>query len=159
MNIRWIKPKDMNFILEIEKESFPEPWTKKDFDRVFANKDCVCQIYCDADTDKVLGYLVYEYDKVSYNLVNFAVAPKMRRQGIGKALIQSLISHMENSAKRKMFVSISDKNLTAQLFMRKMGFRAEKISRNFYGPDHNAYEFILMRQTSNKEKDELCRGT
>jgi len=158
MKIRWMIRKDEKSILNIEKQSFPEPWSKKDFDKTLENKNCIGQVCCDED-DNVLGYLIYEYDKESYHIINFAVAEGQRRHGLGKSLVQKLISHMENSNTRgRIFASVSDRNLTAQLFFRKLGFRAERISRNLFGKEHHAYEFVLPKTLNVKQKDELCQG-
>lgn len=158
MNVRWIAPKDMAIVLGIEQENFPDPWTRDDFNRAFHNKNCVGRILED-NNGEIVGYLVYEYDQVSYSIINLAVAKNKQRQGFGKTLMENLISHMENSAKGRMLATISDRNLAAQLFLRRIGFRAERISRDFFGPEHHGYEFVFLRTTTpNKQKDELCQG-
>lgn len=155
MNLRWLKPKDFSVVLEIEKQSFPDPWTKQDFHRVFENKNCVCRV-CE-DGEEVVGYMVYEYDAISYNIINLAVVKHYRRHGVARFLVSGLISQMSDSSKYQMFASVSDRNLGAQLFFKAMEFKAEKISRNFFGPDHNSYDFRFMKKNS-KKRDELCQG-
>lgn len=149
MNLRWLKPKDFAVVLEIEKQSFPDPWTKQDFHRVLDNKNCICRVA--EEGDELIGYMVYEYNSTSYNIVNLAVARHYRRHGVAKFLVSGLMSQMSDSCKHRILVSVSDRNLGAQLLFKSLGFRAEKISRNFFGADHNSYDFRFMKKTAKKE--------
>lgn len=153
MKIRRFKSKDFSVVLEIENQSFPNPWTKQDFYRGFKNENCVC--YVIEDEKEVVGYIVYVCDSTSCKIINLAVAKHYRRHGVAQSLLSEVIEQMEQTP---ILASISDRNLGAQLFFRSLGFKAEKISRNFFGPDHNSYDFVLLRMSNIKQKDELCRG-
>lgn len=156
MSLRWFKSRDMLHVLDIEEESFPEPWTEEDFHQMFQNKNCACMIFEDESKGgKPVGYMIFDYNKTAYKIINMAVDKNYRRCGVGRALIASLIEYMNEGPKGSIRASVSDRNLPAQLFLRDVGFKAKRISRDIFGPDHHSYDFVLVKEFA--EKDKLCQ--
>lgn len=159
MNIRWMISCDMVYILEIEKDNFPDPWSRECFHKILKNRNCIGKVY--ERDGKILGYLIQEWDKTTYNVVNLVIAKNSQRQGVAKELLSELIARMNKPyGKERILVSISDRNLVGQLFFRSLEFKAEKISYNFFGKDHHSYDFVLLKNKnlSLRQKDESCRG-
>jgi ribosomal-protein-alanine N-acetyltransferase len=130
LDIRWMIRRDMNEILEIEKRSFPNPWTDEEFIRCLRQRNCIGKT-ADLD-DKVVGFLIYELHKDRLHLLNFAVAPTHRRQGIGKRMVGKLTGILTPHRRNRILLETRETNLASQLFFRSHGFEAVSILRDYY---------------------------
>jgi len=128
--IRWMFKRDMPQVLEIEAESFEFPWSEDDFHRCLRQRNCVGMV---ADWDgEILGYMIYELQKNGLHLLNFAVAPRCRRRGVGRQMAARLIAKLAPQRRTRITLEVRETNLTAQLFFRALGFRAVSVLRGFY---------------------------
>jgi len=168
INIRPIEPADLNALLTIENASFPEPWEVQDFKTSLNesnNVGCLAETHCE-----VVGYLIYRLEESQYSIVSMAVAPHVRRQGIGRMMFEKLIFNRIafeklvlrlNPLKRTQIVlTASEQNLDAHLFFQALGFKAVEVLWDFYGPGHDGYDFVYNTGTPYKYKrlDEACQG-
>lgn len=136
--VRWTIRRDMLAVLQIEQDSFEFTWSEDEFMRVLRQRNCIGMVY--DNEDQITGYMIYELQKTQLRLLNFAVSPQYRRQGIGTAMIQKLIKKLTpptsalHAQKRrtKIILNVRETNLNAQLFFRQMGFYATATLRNYY---------------------------
>ncbi len=128
--IRWMIRRDLPTLLEIEKASFEFPWTEEDFIRSLRQRNCIGMV---ADNqDEVLGFMVYELYRSRIHLVNLAVHPDRRREGIGSAMINKLISKLGSTRRSRISLEVRETNIHAQFFFRALGFKAIGLLKNFY---------------------------
>ena len=139
MRIQWMIRRDLPRVLEIEKLCYRYPWSEKDFVNYLTTKMCVgftVSIERPSEnygrSDLVVGYMIYLLETKRLNLVNIAIHPEYQRQGFGKALIKKLINKMEQSRRNAIRTMTHECNLGAQLFLKKMGFKANFIKRGVY---------------------------
>jgi ribosomal-protein-alanine N-acetyltransferase len=145
--IRWMIRKDLSFVLNIEESSFEFPWTEDEFIhclRQRANIGMVAEI-----GEDVVGYMIYGLHKNRIDLLTLAVHPSFRKQGIGRSMIEKLISKLEYQRRNRITTEVRETNLAAQLFLRQMGFRATDIRRNAYdNTPEDAYQMIYRTNLS-----------
>jgi ribosomal-protein-alanine N-acetyltransferase len=129
----------MTEVLDIEKASFENPWLEEDFFRRFRQRNCICVVA--ENDDQIDGYMVYKLFKHRFEILNLAVHPAVRRQGIADELVSRLIRiHSDRTA---IEVTIRETNLSGQLFFKSLGFKAVEILRDYFDDvDEDAY---LMR--------------
>jgi ribosomal-protein-alanine N-acetyltransferase len=148
MNVRSIRPEDLNSILDIERVSFPNPWTKKTFCSSLGNKENVGLLI--EDKSKILGYVIYRVSSTQLFIINIAVSPLERRKKIGTNLVNRVISNLDN--RKKIFITVSDQSLDAHLFLKSLEFKAIKILKDFFDKGHDGYNFIYKKQVVRKTK-------
>ena len=129
--IRWLIRRDMREILEIEKRSFDHPWTEEEFLCCLRQRNCIGMVYESSRYD-IHGYMIYELHKDRLKILNLAVAPEVRRTGIGRAMVTRLIDKLSQQRRTSIECEVSERNLPAQLFLQAAGFRAEEILRTHY---------------------------
>jgi len=85
---------DIDQIMEIENVSFPTPWHEKIFEMELKKPRALHSV-CKKN-NRVVGYLVswMLYDEI--HILNVAVHPDCRRNGIAKKLIDYTITHFAN---------------------------------------------------------------
>ena len=130
VHIRWMIRRDMPSVLEIEKGSFEFPWSEEEFIRCLRQRNCIGMVA--ESNEEVTGFMIYELDKNKLHLLNFAVHPKFRRSGVGRAMIEKLVSKLTNQRRSRITLEVRETNLQAQIFFRELGFRAISVLRQYY---------------------------
>ena len=158
ININPITLEVLDEILVLEDVSFPVAWTKKDFIKINNDKKNISLV---AELDKkIVGYVVFECVGLRCTLLSIAVSPNMRRKKIGSTLIREVLCNILELFD-KITLTSSEKNLDAHLFFKNLGFKAVKISNDFYGKNHDGYCFEYYPKEAfvhNKNLVELCKG-
>ncbi len=130
VHIRWMIRRDMVDVLDIENEGFEFSWSEDDFIRCLRQRNCIGMV---AEHDnQVVGFMVYELKKSRLHVLNFAVARKYRRLGVGSQMIAKLIGKLSTQRRNRILLEIRETNLPAQLFFRENGFRAISLLRDYY---------------------------
>lgn len=150
-HIRWVLlSRDLPAMLFIEKASSSDPLIEADFEYYHRQKKTyliVAEI-----KEKIVGFMIYKLQKPKklqpsqFFILNFAVHPDWRRQGIGKQMAENIISKITTFRCDRITIDVREKNLDAQLFLCSCGFRATSISREFYpdtGEDAFVFEYII----------------
>jgi ribosomal-protein-alanine N-acetyltransferase len=133
--------RDMTEVLEIENQSFEFPWSEEDFIRCLRQRNCIGMV---AEHDEhVAGFMIYELHRNRLHMLNFAVASEFRRRGVGDQMVQKLIGKLSSQRRNKILLEVRETNLGAQLFFRRLGFRAVQVLRDFY--DDTTEDAYLMQ--------------
>lgn len=144
-NIRWLIHRDMDEVIEIERASYDDPWTEDEFMSYLRQRNVIGQVVertsYERSTYEILGFMVYEFHVHAMQLLNIAVRPDCRMQGIGASMIDKMKGKMSQQ-KRLLSVTVRETNVGGQLFFRAMGLRCEEIIRDYYtGYSEDGYEF------------------
>ena len=156
VHIRWMIRRDMPEVLAIESGSFEFPWTEDDFVRCLRQRNCSGMVA--EQNERVVGFMIYELHRNRLHVLNFAVHPKFRRQGIGGQMLTKLISKLSPLRRNRVMLEVRETNLGAQLFFKALNFRAVSVLRDFYeDTTEDAYlmQYRYSSSTPNAETDEL----
>ena len=82
--------------------------------------------------EEVAGFMIYELHKTRIHILSFAVHPDFRRQNVGTAMVEKLVSKLAYQRRNRIVLEVRETNLPAQLFFRKLGFRATGVLKSFY---------------------------
>ena len=142
--IRWLIRRDMDEVLEIENRSFEFPWTESDFLAVLRERNCIGTVY-ESPNGLIHGFMIYELHKDTLRILNLAVAPEVRRTGVGRAMVKRLIDKLSQQRRHIIEVEVRETNVVAQSFLAGAGFRAVKVLRRHY--DDTNEDAYLFRYT------------
>src|SRR5512141_2461456 len=124
-------PSDLDGVMAIEEVSFPTPWTRgmfiEDFPRDFSDT-----LVAAGKDDEVLGYAVCWTIAGEAHLLNIAVHPARRGQGIGRALLAECIRRAARAGASLIFLEVRAGNEDAQRLYRSMGFTFWGIRKGYY---------------------------
>jgi len=122
--------RDIPHIVEIERRSFPTPWSEWAFRRELKSKNAhflVAKI-----GREVVGYLDIWIVLDEAHITNIAVAPEHRRKGIGERLMRYALEMAKSKGVRKVTLEVRENNIPAQNLYRKFGFRPLGIREGYY---------------------------
>jgi ribosomal-protein-alanine N-acetyltransferase len=122
--------RDMPEVGEIEQRSFEFPWSDDDFIRCLRQRNCIGMVA--EQSERVVGFMIYELHKNRLHILNFAVHPDFRRRGVGDQMIHKLVSKLAPQRRSRIMLEVRETNLPAQLFFKNLGFRAISLLREFY---------------------------
>lgn len=136
VTMRWMITPDIVDVLRIELESFQYAWTEDDFKRTLGGN--VVGIVAESN-GRIAGFMIYELFDDEFHLMNFAVAQDFRRQKVGTQMIGKLIAKLSRR-RPALRIEVREKNMAAQKFFSKCGFRAWEVVNEFYeNPVEDAY--------------------
>lgn len=142
VDIRWMIRRDMDEVLEIEKQSFDEPWDKNEFLKQLRIGNNIGMVFTYQEV--VAGYVVYALHKRSLEILNLAVHPEYRRCSAGTLLIEKLQYKVNGHFRRDHITAlVRERNLPAQMLFSKNHFVCDGIVKGAYANhDEDAYSFI-----------------
>lgn len=135
---RKLKPEDVYEVVQIEKQCFSDPWSESAILESALSPNsyfivAVKKFEKEEDEEKkILGYAgLYAAGEEAY-VYNIAVRPEWQGKGIGKSLINELVSYClkNNLGFISLEVRISN-NIAINLY-KKFGFKILGKRRNFY---------------------------
>ena len=131
VHIRWMIRRDMPEILEIEDRSFEFPWSEEDFIRCLRQRNCIGMVAeCN---DHIVGFMIYELHKNRLHILNFAVHPSFRHQGVGTQMAHKLMGKLSYQRRTRILLEVRETNLVGSAVLpHGAGFRAVSVLRDFY---------------------------
>jgi ribosomal-protein-alanine N-acetyltransferase len=127
-------------ILEIEKVSFPSPWSMKAFKSEIQNKSACLWVLIE---DQILsGYMCFWMFDSEIQLINIAVHPEKRQRGLGEYLLTKMIEDCISKAKHYIWLEVRPSNAAAKRLYQKMGF-GEVGRRKRYYSDTNEDAIVM----------------
>jgi ribosomal-protein-alanine N-acetyltransferase len=132
LELRKLELRDLNAIEEIERVSYPTPWSRSMFAGELAKPSSLSLGAFDVETGALVGYLVISRYVDAWHVMNVAVAPEHRRQGIAKALLDRLFEVTASDERRGYTLEVRVSNEGAIRLYEEMGFVARGVRRGYY---------------------------
>jgi ribosomal-protein-alanine N-acetyltransferase len=151
VQIRWMIRRDMPEVLDIEQQSFEFAWTEDDFLCCLRQRNCIGMVA--EHQERIVGFMIYELLKSQLHVLNFAVAPWARRQGVGSQMIDKLVAKLAQQRRHEIRLEVREGNLPAQLFFHRQSFFATNVLRGYY--DDTAEDAYVMRFVIDAEDEPM----
>jgi ribosomal-protein-alanine N-acetyltransferase len=151
--------RDMPEVLQIETHGFDYPWSEEDFLRCLRQRNCIGMVA--EHGERVVGFMVYELHKTKLHILNFAVHPEFRRQGVGQQMMAKLITKLSTHRRTRVTLEVRETNLPAQLFFSNQDFVAMRVLRNYYedtGEDAYHMQYQLGEPVGLEEESDSLAG-
>jgi ribosomal-protein-alanine N-acetyltransferase len=136
--VRRLAYSDLPAVIAIERRSFPSPWSLAMFVLELSKPSGIC--LAAATEQGLTGYLVCSRYADVWHLMNVAVAPETRRQGIATTLMQRLFEQAGDDARFTLEVRTSNEEAIAMY--RRFGFRPAGRRRRYY--HDNGEDALIM---------------
>lgn len=117
-------------IYEIECASFTDPWSAASLKDTAERTDSIFHVALAEGVPCGFGCLLVVAGEGE--LVDIAVSPAYRKQGIGQRLMTSLLSEAQNRHVEQIFLEVRQTNTPAQGLYRKNGFVEIGIRKRYY---------------------------
>ena len=132
IELRRLEMRDLDRIEEIERESYPTPWSRSMFAGELAKPSSVCLGAFDTEQDVLVGYLIISRYVDAWHVMNVAVEPSERRRGIAQNLLERLFELTANDSRRGYTLEVRVSNTDAIRLYERLGFQARGLRRGYY---------------------------
>jgi ribosomal-protein-alanine N-acetyltransferase len=151
LELRRLDLGDLDAIERIERASYPTPWSRSMFASELAKPSSLSFGAVD-ETGTLVGYLVLSRYVDAWHIMNVAVAPERRRQGIASALLQRLLELTKDDSLRGYTLEVRVSNLGAIRLYERFGFRRKGIRRGYY-TDNREDALIMWRDADSADAE------
>ena len=100
IEFRKLKLRDLNEVEEIERTSYPTPWSRSMFAGELAKPSSVCLGAVDSELDELVGYLIISRYVDAWHVMNLAVSASHRRKGIATRMMERLFELTAGDGRR-----------------------------------------------------------
>ena len=151
ISLRRLELGDLDEIERIERASYPTPWSRAMFASELAKPSSVSLGAVD-DAGALVGYLVLSRYVDAWHVMNVAVAPERRREGIASALLRQLLDQTRGDAKRGYTLEVRVSNVGAISLYERFGFRPKGVRRGYY-TDNREDALIMWRDAEPADRE------
>ena len=130
MEIRKMTDREVPQVAELEKLCFAMPWSEKSVAGELDNPLALWLVAMEGD--RLAGYVGSQTVMDETDMMNLAVAPQFRRQGVGEALVNALTASLKELGSRCLTLEVRDSNEAARALYGKLGFREIGRRRRYY---------------------------
>lgn len=143
--------KDLSPIRRIETQSFHKPWRRETLRWTLLSDSIFVLV---GEKQSVLGYAIFTPNRPRVNaftmsefpeesssghILNLAVSPDRRREGIATTLVDRVGRELESKGKDKIALEVRESNEAARNFYLQQGFEVTHTINGYYLNKDNAY--------------------
>lgn len=135
-SIRPMEEKDLDAVLQAERECHSHPWSAEIFRRELVNPvSCRRLLILDGQP---AAYLCAWYLVGELHIHNIATRPAFRRRGLALELLKSMIDECRNNGLERVFLEVRAGNVGAIALYRAFGFFETGRRQGYYSDGEDA---------------------
>jgi ribosomal-protein-alanine N-acetyltransferase len=139
LRIRRATRADLSAMHRIEQASFSDPWTEDSFATALSLDRMQVLVAESHEGEQggdgavgLLGYVVALVIGPEAEIADLAVAPKARRRGIGRALLERALAELAAVGVRTLYLEVRESNQAARTLYDAHGFASVGRRRGYY---------------------------
>lgn len=142
MEIIRMEESHVPLIAALEKHCFSDPWSESSIAAELKNPLSLWLVAMEGET--VVGYIGSQTVPDEADMMNVAVHPDHRRQGVGQLLVDTLVAALKAKKVRSLALEVRVSNESAIALYEKLGFATVGCRPNYYrNPRENA---LIMKK-------------
>ncbi len=127
-------------IVEIERESFPDPWSRGSIEQCVQGK--FASVLAAVEDGHVEGFAIFNVLADEAELYTIAVRRDSRRRGVGGAILKRVKDCAREQGAVRMFLEVRKSNAAARALYKRVGFAVCGERRGYY--DAPREDAVLM---------------
>lgn len=131
---------DLDAIMEIEPHIYSHPWSRGNFSDSLVSGYSAWVLL---DGTKIIGYALMMMVLDEAHLLNLSVAKDYQKQGLGRQLLEHMITIAKKHDAANMFLEVRPSNISAIALYENIGFNEMAVRRGYY-PAHNGREDAVL---------------
>jgi [ribosomal protein S18]-alanine N-acetyltransferase len=143
--LRGLTEEDLDEVMAIENGSFVRPWTKRLFEETLRSD--VSEGLGLESEGRVVGYIVFYAVEGEAHVLNFAVHPLFRRQGLGLTMLKGALKGLRGRGVTVFFLEVREGNAGAIGLYEKCGFERIGRRKRYYSETNE--DALVMRCAAN----------
>jgi ribosomal-protein-alanine N-acetyltransferase len=132
---------DLDEIMCIEPHIYSHPWSRGNF------VDSLRSGYASwvlLSEDEIIGYSLMMMVLDEAHLLNLSVAKPYQKRGLGRLLLEHMITVAKRHGAANMFLEVRPSNISAIALYENIGFNEMAIRRGYYPAQQGREDAVLM---------------
>lgn len=142
--ISLLTPQDLDRAFAIEQRSHAFPWSEKTF--ASNQGERYLNYRLDVGTE-MAAFAITQIVLDEATLFNLAVDPAFQRRGLGRTLLQHVISELEKRGVLTLWLEVRASNQAAIALYQQLDFNEVSVRRNYYPTAEGKEDAIIMALT------------
>ncbi len=134
-------------LVALEQKAFSTPWGAEQYTAAFEqNSFLVFALRPHVQPAKLAAYVALYHTLDEMEILNIAVDPQLRRQGLGYHLLHNTIKNAKQCHVERMVLEVRTSNIPARNLYEKLGFISVGLRKKYYadtGEDACVYALAL----------------
>ena len=134
--------KDLSKIYDLERESYDFPWTKEIL------RDCILYKYDSFAvffSENLVGYVIAKITYPETHILNLTVKKNFRKKGIGRSLIELIISEARLKNSETIILEVRVDNIQAQSLYKKLNFEIIGTRKDYYESENGREDAYVLK--------------
>ncbi len=149
VELRRLDARDLDTVEVIERASYPTPWSRSMF-AAELRKPSALALGAYAETGELVAYAFASRYVDAWHVMNVAVAPEFRQQGIATQLLERLFEVTADDQRRGYTLEVRVSNQPAIRLYERLGFEPRGLRRGYY-TDNREDALIMWRDAVKAE--------
>jgi ribosomal-protein-alanine N-acetyltransferase len=149
VDIRPLQLRDLSAIEEIERASYPTPWSRSMFAGELAKPSSISLGAFEGE--RLVGYLIVSRYVDAWHVMNVAVATDYRRRGVASDLLSALFDRTTEDSRRGYTLEVRVSNAGAIALYERLGFERRGVRRGYY-TDNREDALIMWRDPAVRDE-------
>ena len=132
---------DLESIMAIEPQIYPYPWTRGNFSDSLSSGYSAWVMMLN---EQIIGYSLMMLVLDEAHLLNLSVAKSYQKQGLGRTLLEHMVSIAKSNQMANMFLEVRPSNISAIALYENMGFNEMAVRRGYYPAANGREDAVLM---------------
>lgn len=132
--VRRVQEADLPIVSAMEKEIFTMPWSEQGFRDALAMPTTLFVVA--EQGERIVGYCVAYFAADEAEIMNVAVSPDVRRQGIAHGMLEYVLSAARDAKTRHVVLEARVSNEPAIRLYERFGFRFLGVRKDYYEAPH-----------------------
>jgi ribosomal-protein-alanine N-acetyltransferase len=144
LDFRPMQKEDLPEIVEIERQSYPHPWTQIIFG------DCLHAGYSGwvcGRSGMIEAYGILSAAAGEAHLLNICVRKESRQQGIGRKMLRHLVAIARRHDTEIIFLEVRPSNVAARALYEEEGFNELGQRRDYYPAGDGREDALILART------------
>lgn len=126
----WMTEHHVSQVAALEKVCFSDPWSENSISSELRNPLSLWLVAMDGET--LAGYVGSQAVMGEADMMNVAVSPDYRRQGIAAQLVTRLMEELKSRGNHSLALEVRESNLGAISLYQKLGFTQVGFRPGYY---------------------------
>jgi [ribosomal protein S18]-alanine N-acetyltransferase len=135
LSFRRMREADLPRVMEIERAAFSHPWSEELVRRELRHEFSTVLLATGGEAGTVQGFAVVWLVHDELHVLNVAVAPEARRQGVARAILDRVEAQGREQGARVAMLEVRRGNHPAIALYRSLGYREVGVRPRYYAED------------------------
>lgn len=132
---------DLDAVMAIEPHIYSHPWSRGNFsDSLLSGYSAWVLL----DGTTIIGYALMMMVLDEAHLLNLSVAKSYQKKGLGRLLLEHMITIAKRHAAANMFLEVRPSNISAIALYENIGFNEMAVRRGYYPAHQGREDAVLM---------------